>query len=132
MFLLYSSIGVQNSTLEKYPAYRRHALREKKKKRIAPQSAAADGAGRKAAKAQRIGNYSFALACGRQAQQSLFQLYFYSISLFISRSAAESISILFPLYFQFGTLYLVPGTSIYSIDCGLSTFHSPLLPLLFH
>jgi hypothetical protein len=93
--LLYSSIGVQNSTLEKYPAYRRHALREKKKKRIA----------RKAAKAQRIGNYSFALACRRQAQQSLFQLYFYSISLFISRSAAESISILFPLYFQFGTLY---------------------------
>ena len=99
MFLLYSSIGVQNSTLEKYPVYRRHAVREKKKKRIAPQSAAADGAGRKAAKAQRIGNYSFALACRRQAQQSLFQLYFYSISLFISRSAAEFISTLFPLYF---------------------------------
>jgi hypothetical protein len=41
-------------------------------------------------------------------------VYFNSISivfLFISRSEAESISILFPLYFQFGTLYFVPGTS---------------------
>jgi len=96
-------------------------LREKKKKRVAPRNSAGQAA--KPPRRKELGTIPLRLpAAGKRSKvyfnpiSIVFPIYFTkrsgvylnSISivfLFISRSEAESISILFPLYFQFGTLY---------------------------